>query len=123
MRSLLWMFATAFGVVGCQTVATGYDKPARITDPTDDSRVALRQTVNAALNTNVTLADDALTDSSLLIVERSMPKSMEGSPAQGRTMDMPYQFRLVINGDECVLIDQRDDSRHVLRDTSCIAAE
>ena len=123
MRLLLWMFVVTFGVVGCQTVATGYDKPARITDPTDDSRAALQQTVNAALNTNVTLADDALTDSSLLIVERSMPKSMDGSPAQGRTMEMPYQFRLVINGDECILIDQRDESRHVLQDTSCIAAE
>ena len=123
MRLLLWMFVVTFGVVGCQTVATGYDKPARITDPTDDSRAALQQTVNAVLNTNVTLADDALTDSSLLIVERSMPKSMDGSPAQGRTMEMPYQFRLVINGDECILIDQRDESRHVLQDTSCIAAE
>lgn len=123
MRLLLWMFVVTFGVVGCQTVATGFDKPARITDPTDDSRAALQQTVNAVLNTNVTLADDALTDSSLLIVERSMPKSMDGSPAQGRTMEMPYQFRLVINGDECILIDQRDESRHVLQDTSCIAAE
>ena len=123
MRSLLWMFVAAFGIVGCQTVASGYDKPARITNPNDDSRAALQQTVNAALNTNVTLAADALTDSSLLIIERAMPRSMEGSPAQGRTMEMPYQFRLVINGDECVLIDQRDDSRHVLQDTSCIAAE
>jgi len=123
MRLLLWMFVAKFGVVGCQTVATGYDKPARITDPTDDSRAALQQTVNAVLNTNVTLADDALTDSSLLIVERVMPKSMDGSPAQGRTMEMPYQFSLIINGDDCILIDQRDESRHVLQDTSCIAAE
>jgi len=123
MRSLLWLFVATFGIAGCQTVAMGDDKPARIIDPTDDSRAALQQTVNAALNTNVTLADDALTDSSLLIVERVMPKSMAGSPAQGRTMDMPIQFRLVINGDDCILIDQRDESRHVLQDTSCIAAE
>jgi len=117
------MFVTTFGVVGCQTVATGYDKPAQITDPSDESRAALQQTVNTALNTDVTLADDALTDSSLLIVERVIPKTMEGSPAQGRTMEMPFQFRLVINGDDCILIDLRDESRHVLQDTSCIAAE
>jgi hypothetical protein len=123
MRSLLCVFVATFGVVGCQTVETGYDKPARITDPSNESRAALQQTVNAALNTDVTLADDALTDSSLLIVERAMPQSMDGSPAQGRTMEMPYQFRLVINGDECILIDKRDESRHVLQDTSCIAAE
>ena len=123
MRSLLWLLIATSGVVACQTVATGYDKPARITDPTDDSRAALQQVVNAALNTDVTLADDALTKSSLLIIERVMPRSMEGSPAQGRTMDMPFQFRLVINGDDCILIDQRDESRHALQDTSCIAAE
>lgn len=123
MRSLLWLFVATSGVVGCQTVATGYDKPARITNPSDESRAALQQTVNAALNTNVTLAADALTDSSLLIIEHAMPRSMDGSPAQGRTMEMPIQFRLVINGDDCILIDQRDESRHVLQDTSCIATE
>ena len=123
MRSSLLLLALTSGVVACQTVATAYDKPARITDPTNASRAALQQTVNAVLNTNVTLADDALTDSSLLIVERAMPRSMDGSPAQGRTMEMPIQFRLVINGDDCILIDQRDESRHVLQDTSCIPEE
>ena len=123
MRLLLWLSIATFGTAGCQTVAMGDDKPARISNPTDNSRAALQQTVNEVLNTNVTLADDALTDSSLLIVERVMPKSMEGSPAQGRTMEMPIQFRLVINGDDCILIDQRDESRHVLQDTSCIVQE
>ena len=123
MRSSLWLLAVTSGLFSCQTVATAYDKPARITAPTDASRAALQQTVNAALNTNVTLADDALTNSSLLVIERAMPRSMDGSPAQGRTMEMPFQFRLVINGDDCILIDQRDESRHVLQDTSCIAQE
>ena len=121
MKLLLWLFAATPVMVACQTVATNYDKPARITDPTDDSRAALQESVDAALNTNVTIADDALTDSSLLIIERIMPRTMEGSPAQGRNMEMPFQFRLVINGDDCVLIDQRDESRYTLRDTSCTA--
>ena len=123
MRSSLWLLVVSSGLLACQTVATAYDKPARISDPTDASRAALQQTVNAVLNTNVTLAADALTGSSLLIVERAMPRTMDGSPAQGRTMEMPIQFRLVINGDDCILIDQRDESRHVLQDTSCIAEE
>ena len=120
-RSSFWLLAAMPGMVACQTVATSNDTPALITDPSDESRAALQQTVNAALNTEVTLADDALTDTSLLVIERVMPRTMQGSPAQGRTMEMPYQFRLVINGDDCVLIDQRDDSRHVLQDTSCSA--
>jgi hypothetical protein len=32
---------------------------------------------------------------------------------------MPTQFRLVANGSECILIDQRDMSRTVLTDTVC----
>lgn len=122
-RSLLWLLAATPAMVACQTVATNDDMPALITDPTDASRAALQQAVNAALNTEVLLADDALTNTSLLIIERVMPRTMEGSPAQGRTMDMPFQFRLVINGDDCVLIDQRDESRYPLQDTSCMAAE
>ena len=123
IRPLLWLLVATSGTVACQTVATNDDKPAQITNPTDDSRAALQQAVNAALNTEVTLADDALTDSSLLIIERTMPQSMAGSPAQGRIMEKPFQFRLVISGDDCILIDQRDESRYVLQDTSCIAEE
>ncbi len=38
-------------------------------------------------------------------------------------MEAPFQFRLVINGDDCILVDLRDDSRHTLNDTVCIAEE
>jgi hypothetical protein len=55
----------------------------------------------------------------VLIIERSPPRSIQGLPAQGRNMDVPIQFRLVINRDECVLIDQRDRSRYTLQNTRC----
>lgn len=123
MRTQLVIFTAMTVLVACQTVATNHDQPARIVDPGVASRAALQQLVNALLNTEVAVADDALTDSSVLIIERSIPRSLEGSPAQGRTMESPFQFSLVINGDDCVLIDQRDQSRHELSDTSCVAAE
>jgi len=113
------LLAATPGLFACQTVTTNFDKPARITDPTDESRAALRATVNAALYAEVTLAGDALTNSNLLLIERAMPQTIAGSPALGRNMEMPYQFRLVINGDDCILIDQRDESRHALQDTNC----
>jgi hypothetical protein len=71
------------------------------------------------LHTDVALADDALTETSILTVERKIPQSIEGSPAQGRNMEKPIQFRLVRNGSECILIDQRDMTRTVLADTVC----
>jgi hypothetical protein len=112
----------AGGLVACQTVATDADQSAIISAPNEASRAALRLAVNTALNTNVTLADDALTDTDLLVIEHTPPQSIAGSPAGGRTMDAPIQFRLVINDGECVLVDQRDESRYLLANTHCTAA-
>jgi len=111
------LFATA----GCQTLVTDTDVAARITNPTGDSRKALQSAVNDALGTNVTLAGNALTDSSVLTIERNPPGSMENLPAQGRNMDGPMQFRLVLDDGDCVLIYTADDSRWTLADTHCIA--
>ena len=121
MNELLLIAALVVGVGGCRTVATDHDRAARIIHADDASRAALQHAVNDALNTNVTLADDALTESSLLIIERSPPRSMQGLPTQGRNMDMPIQFRLVINREDCILIDQRDRSRYELENTTCEA--
>lgn len=36
-------------------------------------------------------------------------------------MEAPIQFRLVINGSDCILIDARDNARYVLENTACKA--
>lgn len=117
------LVAILVAAAGCKNVAPDADQPAVIINPDDASRAALQVAVNTALNTEVLLAGDALTDTSLLIIERNIPRSIEGSLAQGRNMDTPIQFRLVTNGSECILVDQRDMSRAVLTDTSCVAEE
>jgi fructose-1,6-bisphosphatase/sedoheptulose 1,7-bisphosphatase-like protein len=109
----------AMGFAGCMYVAPDADLAAVIINPDAASRAALQAVVNAALHSDVTLADDALTETSILTIERKIPQSIEGSPAQGRNMEMPIQFRLVANGTECILIDQRDMSRAVLENTVC----
>lgn len=121
MKTKVIISGLLFALAGCQTLATDSDVAARITNSTDDSRKALQSAVNAALDANVTLANDALTDSSVLTIERNPPRSMENLPAQGRNMDMPMQFRLVLNDGDCVLIYTADDSRRKLADTSCVA--
>lgn len=109
----------ALSISGCKNVAPDEDQAAVIVAPDAASRAALQATVNDALGTDVALADDALTETNLLVIERQVPQSIEGSPAQGRTMEMPFQFRLVANDGECILIDQRDQSRTVLANTVC----
>ena len=108
-------------VVACKHVVDDASQPAIIVDPTDASRAALQQAVNEAMRTDVLLAEDALTDSSILIIEHQVPESITGSPAQGRNMEMPVQFRLFTNGTVCVLEDQRDKTRYLLDDTQCVA--
>jgi hypothetical protein len=109
----------ALVMVGCQTLANSDDLAARITNPTAHSRAALQNTVNDVLMTDVALAPDALTDSSVLIIEQHPPRNMQSPPSQGRNMDTPIRFRLVLNGSDCILIDQRDNSRYVLKMTTC----
>ena len=108
-------------LAGCQTVGSNDDVPAFVTNPTAASRAALQRAVNDLLNMEVTIAADALTSSSLLIIERNPPRGMQNQVATGRNMDPAIQFRLVLNGTDCVLVDTRDDSRHLLEDTTCAA--
>ncbi len=105
----------------CQTMSADQDQAARITPATDASRAALQDAVNNALHTNVLLADDALTDSSVLTIELNPPGTMQNPNPLGRDMGKPIQFRLVVNQSACILIDQRDGTRHVLNDTTCVA--
>ena len=114
LGTLLW-----FTLTGCQTVNTDLDRAARIKNADADSRAALQAAVNEALGTEVLLAQDALTDTSLLTIERWPAGTMENPVPQGRSLEKPVLFRLVINGSDCILIDQRNESRHVLEDTEC----
>jgi hypothetical protein len=117
----LVMAAGILFFAGCKNVAPDADQAAVIVDPTDASRSALQVAVNEALGTDVMLADDALTTTSILTVERKVPQSMSGSPAQGRMMDPPVRFDLMTNGSDCVLVDSRDGSRYLLANTRCAA--
>lgn len=116
-------FVTGMALVlsGCQTMATDQDRPARIVNPDDASRAALQNTINTALRTDVVIADDALTDSSVLVIERSPPRTMQNPNPQGLVLEAPIRIRLVINGSDCILIDERDSARYVLENTSCEA--
>ena len=87
----------------------------------DDSRAALQAAVNEALGTEVLLADDALTGTSLLTIERWPTGTMDNPVPEGRRLDKPIQFELVRNGDDCVLVKKSDGARYPLGNTDCAA--
>lgn len=105
---------------GCQTMNADADVAAVITAPDDASRAALQLALADSFGgLNVLIADDALTQSSLLTIELGPHRSINYPSPDGRIITDPFRFRLVKNGDECVLVDLRDDSRHVLAETDC----
>ena len=108
-----------FMLAGCQTVNGVYDQPARIVNPDAESRAALQAAVNEALGTEVMLADDALTDSSLLPIERKPTGTMEDPVREGLILEDPISLQLVKNGGDCVLIKMSDGSRYPLSNTNC----
>ena len=100
--------------------ATGPEQPARISRPSPESRAELLRAVNTALHTSgVTLADDALTTSDKLIIERVPARDASGQRLSGRDFDRPQHFLLVKADRECVLVHQESGQRFPLKDVDC----
>lgn len=106
------------------TCAFGFAQPemlAVIDQPTKETRAELARAVSDALNgAPVTLADDALTRESRLIIEKAHPRDASGARLSGRDFDQPEIFRLVKVGHECVLVHERSGKRTALPSTSCV---
>jgi hypothetical protein len=120
----VFILASTLLVAGCRTVRPEpRDVPALTVAPTDASRAALAAAVTAALHgAQVTLADDALTRSSTLIVERARQRDAVGLPVDGRVVAAPERFRLVKRGGACVLVHERTGREAVLESTTCVAS-
>ena len=119
-ESHLAIVASAFALAACVSTVSRSDEPAVIAAPTAESREELARAVSTALHgARVTLADDALTRESLLIIERARPRDAKGRPIDGRVLEKPEQFQLVKSGSQCVLIHRRAGERYPLAHTTC----
>lgn len=106
-------------VAACNSVPTSTDEPAQIVNPDDASRASLLAAVESAAGGRVTLADDALTSSSVLTIEQRAPATLSNPAPYGRVLERSMRFRLVVNAGSCVLIDEREQVRYPLRDVRC----
>jgi hypothetical protein len=98
------------------------DLPAVIVSPSDAGRTELVRIVREALHgAPVTLADDALTTSNALVIERANPRDASGRPLNGRSLYRPESFELFARKSRCVLVQSRTGRRWTLRHTACTA--
>ena len=123
MKAAVSRMIIAAGVIllaGCAT--SSRDVPAVIVNPTPQSRAELSLAVQRALHSDpVLLADDALTQSSLLPIDRIPRRDSHGRLLNGLEIGRkPEVFRLVKSGSSCVLIhDDVDHLRQLLTATKC----
>ena len=112
--------AALLGLAACATATGRPDLPALLTNPTAESRAELVRAVSGALHgAPITLADDALTRDSTLIIERTAPRTADGVPLSGRETGRPEHFRLVKNGSRCMLVHERTGKRWTLTAATC----
>jgi len=116
----------ALALAGCRSDpppdAQTDERPARIVDPSPDSRAALKAAVGAALHgADVTLADDALVGSSLLDIAPKLARDAHGNPIMGRDLGRPIQFELLRIGNACVIELRATGERWTLSHTQCVA--
>jgi hypothetical protein len=112
--------AVMLALAGCATANTRPDLPAVLTNPTAESRAELARRVSGVLHgAPITIADDALTRDSTLIIERTRPRTADGVPLSGRETGRPEHFRLVKNGSRCVLVHERTGKRWTLKAATC----
>ena len=122
MNEAAFLAACAVSFAACASAPAQRDVPAVVTQPNPRSQAELTRAMSSALGgVTVTLADDALTRESAVLLERGRHRDEGGRPAQGREMGMPERFFLVKSGADCVLVHERTGKRFTLVETACSA--
>lgn len=94
--------------------------PAVLTATSPEVRVELAEAIAEMLGGNpVPIADDALTQSPVLVLDRAPRAGPDGLLANGREMGRPDFLRLLRVGARCVLADDRSGRRRVLQRAQC----
>lgn len=122
MKTITCLLLSALLLTACKHTATGHDVPARLSAPTAESRAELRAAVASALNSeDVLLADDALTRSSVLIIDRNPRGRIGQQPINGRILSPPERFQLFLSNGRCILVHDKSGKRRVLKHSECTA--
>lgn len=109
-------------LVACSAPETNPDIAALRANANLESTTELQNVVSSALDgVAITIADDALTRDSTLIIERGMRRRIDGPPELGRDLGRPQHFQLVVDARQCFLVHQETGLRWMLTATECVA--
>jgi hypothetical protein len=102
--------------------STQVAKPALLINSGVEVRQEISEAVIAMTGfSSVALADQDLTQSSELVIERKHQKTTGGDLIQGRDLELPHRFQLVSLAGQCWLLKQTMEQRSLLRKAQCRA--
>lgn len=121
MRITLLLIFVAL-TTACATPASSGDVAAVITNASSQTHDEIRRVISAALNgAPVTIAPDALTQDSVLTIERTPMRDERGLLVNGRDTGRPEIFELRKKGRLCTLVQLRNDKHITLGLARCTA--
>lgn len=100
----LWpsLISTLLLVTGCQQ-AKAQLVPAVVTSITPASKAQLQQAIKSLLYRDITIADNAFSQTSDILIERAVIKDERGLPIMGRNLGQALKLSLMTDGKNCFL--------------------
>jgi hypothetical protein len=109
-----------FSCAQCRTPGSR-EVPSRFPRPADDTcRTEVTEFVSAELHGHVALTPETFTDSDRLLISRVTRRGPDGRPLDGRSLEMPEEFRLARVGTACTIAHLRTGHRSQLPACQCI---
>ncbi len=106
----------------CAATELSQNTPALLEQSSADTRLLLESTIGDLLNSQpVKLADNAFTEKSTVIIERSQPKDSRGNLLDGREIRPADTVTLLTEDGKCYLKHDQSGSIKLLDSISCKA--
>jgi hypothetical protein len=120
MQKRYWLAVGLTLTASACTSIKAREAPALLVNSNEETRAELVSTISSALNvTSITIADDALTSDSTLVIERTPARDSTGQRLSGRDYTQAEQFRLLLVGSDCELLHVRTGKRYPLSRSRC----
>ncbi len=119
MRAHWILLSAVLTLSACASMAQE-ETPAVLVDSNAETRAEIVRAVGEALgNSDVLIANDALTRESALFIERKPARDATGQRLSGRDYGRPERFDLVKQGNACVLVHSSTQKRYELKGLRC----
>jgi hypothetical protein len=119
MRAHWILLSAVLTLSACASMAQE-EMPAVLVESNVETRAEIVRVVGEALgNSDVLIANDALTRESALFIERKPARDATGQRLSGRDYGRPERFDLVKQGDACVLVHSSTQKRYELKGVRC----